>query len=70
MDIKIYSCGDRGDTMDQLKTLGKEEIRQQYEEKLRELFKEYNISEEKGFKLANEIVDYVRSLDVEKTIEE
>ncbi len=56
--------------MDQLKTLGKEEIRQQYEEKLRELFKEYNISEEKGFKLANEIVDYVRSLDVEKTIEE
>ena len=54
--------------MDKLKSLGDEELRQQHEEKLREIFKEHNISEETGFEIANEILDYVLKLDVEKSI--
>lgn len=52
--------------MDKLKSLGNEELRQRHEEKLREIFKEHNISEEKGFEIANEILDYVLKLKVEK----
>lgn len=52
--------------MDKLKSLGDEDLRQQHEEKLRDIFKEHNISEEKGFEIANEILDYVLKLEVEK----
>ena len=54
------------DTMDKLKSLGDEDLRQQHEEKLRDIFKEHNISEEKGFEIANEILDYVLKQEVEK----
>ena len=49
-----------------VKSLGDEELRQHHEEKLRDIFKEHNISEEKGFEIANEILDYVLKLEVEK----
>lgn len=45
-----------------LKSLGNEELCKEYEAKIKELFKEYNISEDKGFELANKILDYALSL--------
>lgn len=56
--------------MPELTPLGNDEAHQEYENRLRELFKEYNISEEKGFKLANEILDYALSLKLDGIDEE
>lgn len=48
-----------------LKSLGDEEIRQEYEARMREIFEKYNISEEEGFDAVNQIVDYALSLKLE-----
>jgi len=45
-----------------LKSLGDEELRKEYETKVKELFKEHNISEDDGFELANKILEYALSL--------